>query len=327
MGFQFGQGATSLDASYGGSGWFFYEGHVNRQAISGHGDVFVTMGCEEPNHPNVLCSQTIERRWAAVDNCGNAAYHTQLITVEDTTAPVFSNCPANVTVQCADDEPAMVDPSSLVATDNCDGPVTVTFFSSDTTGSIPCNYTITYTYEASDVCDNRNSCSYSVTVQDTEAPVIVAPFDYTVECIEDVFFESATATDNCSSNVFVAESVDTTVTGCVITYERTFYAIDECGNESSSMQTIIVRDTMNPMLEVPADDEFQCNDEVVFAAATATDNCTDVLTIIENVDTINNGIDCEYTYIRTFTVSDDCGNTTIGVQTIHVKDTINPTFT
>jgi hypothetical protein len=327
MGFQFGQGATSLDASMGGSGWFFYEGHVNRQPISGHGDVFVTMGCEEPNHPNVLCSQTIERRWAALDNCGNAAYHTQLITVEDTTAPVFTNCPANVAVQCADDEPSMVDASTLFATDNCDGPVTVTFFSSDTTGIIPCNYTITYTYEASDVCDNRSSCSYSVTVHDDIAPVIATPFDYTVECNEDVFFEAATATDNCSSSVFVAEMVDTAVVGCVITYTRTFYAMDDCGNESSTTQTIIVRDTMNPMLEVPADAEFQCNDDVVFASASASDNCTDSLTIIEAVQTINNGIDCEYTYIRTFTVSDDCGNTTIGVQTIHVKDTINPTFT
>jgi hypothetical protein len=326
MGFQFGQGATSQDSSYGGSGWFFYEGHVNRQAISGHGDVFLTMGCEEPNHPNVLCSQTIERRWAAADNCGNAAYHTQVITVEDTTAPVFSECPANVTVQCATDEPAMIDPSTLVATDNCDGPVSVSLFSSDTTGTIPCNYTITYTYQASDVCDNRSSCSYSVTVHDDVAPVIATPFDYTVECNEDVFFEAASATDNCSSSVNVAETVDTAVVGCVITYTRTFYAMDDCGNESSSTQTIVVRDTTNPILEVPADDEFQCNDDVVFTSASATDNCTENLTIIESVDTINNGVDCEYTYIRTFTVSDDCGNTTIGVQTIHVIDTTNPTF-
>jgi hypothetical protein len=121
--------------------------------------------------------------------------------------------------------------------------------------------------------------------------------------------------------------VDTAVVGCVITYTRTFYAMDDCGNESSTTQTITVRDTMNPMLEVPADAEFQCNDDVVLASASATDNCTDNLTIIETVDTINNGIDCEYTYIRTFTVSDDCGNTTIGVQTIFVKDTINPSFT
>jgi hypothetical protein len=326
FGFQFGAGANSMNGDNGGSGWFFYQGQVNRDPISGHGDVFLEMNCSEPNHPNVLCSQTIERRWTATDACGNVAYHTQMITVEDTTAPVFSNCPANVTVQCAADEPAMVDASTLVATDNCDGPVTVNFFTSDTTGTFPCNYTITYTYEASDVCDNRSSCSYSVTVNDTEAPVIVTPFDYTVECIEDVFFESATATDNCSASVNIAESVEIDTTGCVITYTRSFFAIDDCGNESSSTQTIVVRDTTNPILEVPADAEFQCNDDVVFASASASDNCTDNLQIIESVDTLNNGVDCEYTYIRTFTVSDDCGNTTIGVQTIFVKDTIQPSF-
>ena len=102
------------------------------------------MNCNQPTHPNDLCSHTIERRWTATDNCGNVAFHTQMITVEDTTAPQFTNCPENVSVQCAADEPAMVDPSTLVATDNCDGPVAVSFFTSDTTGTYPCNYTITY---------------------------------------------------------------------------------------------------------------------------------------------------------------------------------------
>ncbi len=329
MGFQFGQGATSLDASYGGSGWFFYEGQVNRQAISGHGDVFVTMGCEEPNHPNVLCSQTIERRWAALDNCGNAAYHTQLITVEDTTAPEFIDFPSDVYLQCAV-EPAMIDPSDLQTTDNCNGPVIVTLLSNELLGDYPCNYSRVYTYEAVDACQNRTTRSYSVIVHDDTAPEITAPFNATVECQQDVwvlFQETAFASDNCSATVSLAETIDSVFSGCAITYTRTFYALDDCGNQDSTTQTITVHDITNPILEVPADAEFQCNDDVVFASASASDNCTDSLTIIETVQTLNNGIDCEYTYIRTFTVSDDCGNTTIGVQTIHVKDTINPTFT
>jgi hypothetical protein len=251
FGFQFGAGANSKNGDNGGSGWFLYEGNINRTAISGNGDVFLEMNCDVPNQPNVLCNQTIERRWAATDACGNVAYHTQMITVDDNTAPEFTNCPANVTVQCAADEPAMVDASTLVATDNCDGPVTVTFFTSDTTGTLPCDYTITYTYEASDVCDNRSSCSYSVTVRYTEAPVIATPFDYIVECNEDVFFENASATDNCSGIVDVVSTVDTAITGCIITYTRTFYAMDGCGNESSAQQTIVVEDTTNPILEFP----------------------------------------------------------------------------
>lgn len=326
-GFQFGFGANFRNANNGGAGWFFYEGHVGRTSINGHGDVTVDMGCDNPNHPNELCEQTIERRWAATDNCGNVAYHTQLIEVKDETAPVFENCPADVSVQCAADEPAMVDPSTLIANDNCDGPVTVTLLSADTTGTIPCDYQITYTYVAADVCDNRSFCDYTVSVNDTEAPIIETPFDYTVECNEDVFFESASATDNCSGAVNVAESVDTTVSGCEITYTRSFFALDECGNESNATQVIRVIDTTFPVLTIPADAEFQCNDDVVFAGATATDNCTDELTIIETVDTINNGVDCRYTYIRTFSVSDDCGNTTVEVQTIEVEDTIDPEFT
>jgi hypothetical protein len=43
----------------------------------------------------------ITRTWTATDDCNNTISHTQIITVEDTTAPVWAQAmPANVTVQC-----------------------------------------------------------------------------------------------------------------------------------------------------------------------------------------------------------------------------------
>ena len=401
-GFQFGNGANNRNGNNGGSGWFFYEGHVGRRAVSGHGDITLEMGCDNPNHPNEFCLQTITRRWTATDGCGNVAHHDQTISVEDTTAPVFSNCPASLEFQCAADAPAMVEASSLVATDNCGEPVTITLISSDTTGSLPCEYTITNTYQASDVCNNRALCSYSISVHDTQAPVLVVPTSYMVECNADVFLESASASDNCTASLSIAESVDTTHNGCEIIYTRSFYVaddcgnvtegsqtisvidvtapvlvvpagyivecntdvyfeaasatdnctedlsivesvdtayngcyiiynryfsvMDDCGNAAEGSQTIEVIDTTSPILEVPADYSVQCNDEVAFESASATDNCTQDLTIIESVDTINNGIDCRYTYIRTFVVADNCGNTAMASQTIEVEDTIAPEF-
>ena len=51
--------------------------------------------------------------------CGNTATATQIITIDDQTAPVFATPPADVTVECIGDVPAM---TSLAYTDNCDAP-------------------------------------------------------------------------------------------------------------------------------------------------------------------------------------------------------------
>ena len=45
-------------------------------------------------------SYTLERVWTAVDDCGNSAVATQMIVVEDTTNPILSNVPSDVTIIC-----------------------------------------------------------------------------------------------------------------------------------------------------------------------------------------------------------------------------------
>ena len=42
------------------------------------------------------CTGTITRTWSYTDVCGNAASTTQVITVSDTIAPVFTTAPVNV---------------------------------------------------------------------------------------------------------------------------------------------------------------------------------------------------------------------------------------
>ncbi|MFN5294297.1 MAG: T9SS type A sorting domain-containing protein [Flavobacteriales bacterium] len=326
-GFQFGAGANNRNTNNGGSGWFFYHGNVNGEDVNGHGDVTLDMGCTTPNQPDERCSQTIERRWSATDACGNVAYHTQIISVNDTTAPTFISCPANVDLQCAADVPAPVSAADVNAADNCTGDVVVEYAGSDTvTTNGTCNFAITHRYTATDVCGNRSSCSYTITVNDTTAPELTVPAGYTVECNDEVTFGPASATDNCSSSLNIMESVDTLVTGCVITYTRNFAVSDDCGNTTTGSQTINVIDTTAPVLNIPANYTVECNDEVVFAPAAAFDNCADNLSIIEEVDTVADGNDCSYTYTRTFTVSDLCGNTTSETQTINVIDTEAPAF-
>ncbi|MFM7233020.1 MAG: T9SS type A sorting domain-containing protein [Flavobacteriales bacterium] len=325
-GFQFGSGANNRNSQNGGSGWFFYSGHVGESDVNGHGDMTLQMGCVSPNNPNEACAQVIERRWSATDACNNVSYYTQTITVEDTTPPTFTNCPENVYVSCPADVPAPIDAANIFATDNCTGDVNVSYFGSQTATQNACSDTITHTYLAEDVCGNRALCSYSIVVNDDVAPVLSVPASYTVECSEDVVVESASAVDNCTGSLSILESVDTVNQGCVVIYQRNFSVSDDCGNISVATQTITVSDTTPPVLEVPAGYTVECSAEVVYTDASAYDNCSENLNIVVDAITETDGNDCSYTITRYFSVTDDCGNTATGTQVINVVDTESPSF-
>ncbi|MDY0090409.1 MAG: hypothetical protein RBR78_08580, partial [Flavobacteriaceae bacterium] len=98
-------------------------------------------------------SYTITRTWTATDACGNEISHTQTITVQDTTAPVFvGDLPANVSVECGTVPVA----DTLTATDNC-GNATVNFNETTEQGDCEGSYTITRTWTATDACGNEAS--------------------------------------------------------------------------------------------------------------------------------------------------------------------------
>src|SRR5690606_24312042 len=69
-------------------------------------------------------SQSIVRTWTASDGCGNETICVQSITVQDTTAPVFT-CPLDVTIQCTDDTSVTAN-GNATATDACDTLITIT---------------------------------------------------------------------------------------------------------------------------------------------------------------------------------------------------------
>ena len=122
---------------------------------------------------------------------------------------------------------------------------------------------------------------------------------------------------------------ETTAGACAgeYTITRTFTATDDCGNSSSATQTITVQDTTAPeFTSVPADYTAECSDELVMDDATASDNCGEV-SIEVSSETTAGACAGEYTITRTFTATDDCGNSTSATQTITVQDTTAPEFT
>ena len=68
-----------------------------------------------------------------------------------------------------------------------------------------------------------------------------------------------------------------------------------------------------------------CNNIPTPPTVTATDNCDDNVEV-SFAEVMGSG-NCEYEIKRTWTATDDCGNTTNHVQTITVKDTEGPVIT
>ena len=178
--------------------------------------------------------------------------------------------PADYTAEC--DEALVMDDAT--ATDNCSD-VSITVESETTAGDAAGNYTIVRTFTATDACGNSTSASQTITVEDTTAPELSIPADYTAECSDELILDDATATDNCGE-VTIEVSSETTAGDCTGSYivTRTFTATDDAGNSSSATQTITVEDTTAPELTIPADFTAECDEELVLDNASATDNCS-----------------------------------------------------
>ncbi|NHM05254.1 hypothetical protein, partial [Flavobacterium celericrescens] len=158
-------------------------------------------------------SYTLTRTWTATDVCGNSVSDSQVITVQDTTAPTFDMViPADVTAECN----AIPTAAVITASDNCDSAVSVVFTETTTAGTCANSYTLTRTWTATDVCGNSVSDSQVITVQDTTAPTfdMVIPADVTAECNAIPTAAVITASDNCDSAVSVVFTETTTAGTC-----------------------------------------------------------------------------------------------------------------
>ena len=268
------------------------------------------------------CEYTITITWTAEDDCENTAVAVQVITVVDTTAPEFDSTPEDMTVDCQQ-VPA---PEVVTATDACNS-ASVDMTETSTDG---CPYTITRTYAASDACGNSAVHVQTITVVDTTAPVLSSyPEDMTVSCDDIPAAADVTVTDNCDDNVEIDYSTETIPGDCVYSIERTWSAVDACGNSVSHTQTITVVDTTAPIFDassVPADMTVECDDVPAPASPTASDNCQDNVSISLSESEVAGECSGEKTITRTWTANDGCGNTASVSQTISLIDTTAPTF-
>lgn len=203
----------------------------------------------------VEVSETITYFVRGVGGCAEKdATCTEIEVVLDDEPPI-TQCPENITVSA---EPglceAVVQYEFPSGSDNCDGEVTVEQVEGlGSDASFPVGVT-TESYELTDALGNTSICSFTITVEDNEAPVITCSENIEVdndpgECGAVVTYQLPTATDNC-------ENVQIELTGGlgsgaffpVGTTVETYTATDEAGNTSSCSISITVIDAELPVI-------------------------------------------------------------------------------
>ncbi|HNB82730.1 MAG TPA: HYR domain-containing protein, partial [Chitinophagaceae bacterium] len=139
----------------------------------------------------------------ATDISNNVSSCTHTVTVLDTIKPTLT-CPANISVpssfgQCA----AIVMFINPNGTDNCPGAITTQIAGLPSGSAFPVG-TTTNTFRVTDASGNSSTCSFTVTVNDVEAPLITCGANVTANnttnlCSGVVTVASPTITDNCST--------------------------------------------------------------------------------------------------------------------------------
>ncbi len=300
---------------------------------------------------NVITNQTcanrytLTRTYQAADACGNLATCAQVITVFDSTPPTVT-CPANATVQCAAQVPA-INIGLVTGSDNCGGAAIVTHFGDAISNQVCANqFVLTRTYRATDVCGNFANCTQVITVFDNVPPTlvfanpsIVPGSTINVQCYgQDPTWNlpqfnagSVIATDICAGvvNVTFSEALEDEGNceedGYINLYRLTWTGTDVCGNSSSTFIFLALIDTIPPVIfGVPADISVNCDDIPALPTVYATDGCLCACVVFSEETEPLSGCQNGQVIIRTWTAMDDCGNTTVETQRITLIDTIGP---
>jgi hypothetical protein len=182
--------------------------------------------------------------------------------------------------------------------------------------------------------DDRDTCIQLFKFIDSTPPVISCPANVTISCSAVTLPGStglATATDNCTMAAITYTDVISGNT-CPQTYTitRRWQASDDCGNTTTCNQIISVQDIIGPVINCPANITIQCSQNTlpaVTGTATSNDNCDTTPAITYSDITSAGSCPQSYSISRTWTSTDDCGNSTSCAQLITVIDNIAPAIT
>ncbi len=289
-------------------------------------------------------------------DCGNDDYESVWVGVKPKPA---ITCPADQTVVTSNngtgdctasaswtnptEENGACDPVTL--TISIDGGAAETVTPGDAYNTTLEEGTHTVTYKVTDGNGNEDECSFELTVNDDEDPTFTVPADVTIYTDANCMYDPSVQhtgdvtdeADNCADNLEATFSDVITMGNCSgnLTITRTWTLDDGNGNSVSQDQIITVEDNIDPSFRLPAnttvftdaDCNYEADPSVTGEPTMVLDNCT-IDPVVTYSDAIVPGA-CpgEFTITRTWTVTDECGNSTSGDQIINVEDDDAPVLT
>ena len=210
----------------------------------------------------VICSATFGSTFAlgstvvtcfAPDAAGNVSTSTFTVVVRDSTAPLIA-AHTNMAAEATGPSGAIVTYAPPTASDLVDGSIAVSCTPSSPHAFAVGSTLVTCT--ARDAAGNSATSSFTVTVRDTTPPVIVPHADVTVEATSasgaSVGFVSPSANDVVDGGVSVSCAPASGTIFAVGSTLVTCTARDAAGNPASSSFTVVVRDTVAPMIALHA---------------------------------------------------------------------------
>ncbi|MFH1120838.1 MAG: HYR domain-containing protein, partial [Bacteroidota bacterium] len=218
-----------------------------------------------------------------------------------------------------------------------------------------CPVVIIRTYTITDPCGNFNTVTQTFNIDDTTDPTITGTIaDTDVEGCSAADLPAAVNTvaalealgvaiaDNCAPDAdLVVTHADGAPAGtCPVVIIRTYTITDPCGNDNTVTQTFNIDDTTDPTITgtIAGTDVEGCDAADLPAAVNTVaalealgvaiaDNCApDADLVVTHADGAPAGT-CPVVIIRTYTVTDPCGNDNTVTQTFNIDDTTDPVFT
>ncbi len=271
------------------------------------------------------CAAPIVRTWTATDESGNAASCTQRIRIVDDIPPTLT-LPDDAVLGCLAQTPPLPI-SAAVVTDNCDPNPSL---SVEEFVSGECPRVLERRWTARDACGNVTTATRRVIFEDRTPPLLVVAPEVRLPCVTRESLQtllSAVATDECGP-VAQLTFADGPARGCPARITRLYTARDECGNEATAAQEIVLEDGDAPLVVVPDDVSLPCGADTspeLLGFAVAVDVC-DAAPAVSFADVVLPCVSQEEParIERLWTARDACGNEASALQRIILIDLTPP---